>query len=170
MRTIETKVYQFEELSEKAQEKAIQNLCGIKVDNLEWWEFVYEDAKDIGLKITGFDIDRNRRATGEFIQDAIYTAEKIKIEHGEQCQTFKTACNFLDEFIPIATKWEEENAGFYFLNENLGDEMIQEFLTSLLEDYFILLQKEYEYQTSSEAIKETILCNEYEFTEDGKLI
>ena len=44
-----------------------------------------------------------------------------------------------------------------------------EFLKSLLEDYSIILQKEYEYQTSEEAIIESIKANDYEFTEDGKL-
>jgi len=33
-----------------------------------------------------------------------------------------------------------------------------------------MLQKEYEYQMSDEAIIETIEANEYEFTENGKLI
>jgi len=32
-----------------------------------------------------------------------------------------------------------------------------------------MLQKEYEYETSEEAIVETIKANEYEFTEDGNL-
>ena len=44
------------------------------------------------------------------------------------------------------------------------------FLEQLLQDYLCLLRQEYEYQTSSEAIKETIICNDYEFTESGELI
>lgn len=28
---------------------------------------------------------------------------------------------------------------------------------------------EYEYLTSEEAIKETLICNEYDFTEDGRI-
>ncbi len=44
-----------------------------------------------------------------------------------------------------------------------------EFLKELLEDYRIILQKEYEYQTSEEAIIGTIEANEYEFTQDGKM-
>jgi hypothetical protein len=44
------------------------------------------------------------------------------------------------------------------------------FLRSLLEDYRIMLQKEYEYLTSEETIIETIEANEYEFTEKGEMI
>ena len=34
----------------------------------------------------------------------------------------------------------------------------------------ILLRDEYEYLTSDEAVKEIIIINEHEFTEDGKLV
>ena len=35
--------------------------------------------------------------------------------------------------------------------------------------YLGMLRREYEDRTSKEAIKESILANEYEFTEDGDL-
>ena len=44
-----------------------------------------------------------------------------------------------------------------------------EFLKSILEDYSIILQKEYEYLTSREAVEETIEANDYHFTENGNL-
>jgi hypothetical protein len=47
--------------------------------------------------------------------------------------------------------------------------MAAEFLCDLLEDYRIILSKEYNYQTSEETIKETIEANDYEFTAEGKL-
>jgi len=46
-------------------------------------------------------------------------------------------------------------------------EMEDDFLNSLIEDYSIILQNESEYLQSDEAIKETILANDYEFTKDG---
>lgn len=48
----------------------------------------------------------------------------------------------------------------YFLDQNLNE------LNSLL---FNLLEREYEYQTSDNAIIETIQANEYKFTEDGEI-
>jgi hypothetical protein len=45
----ETKKYQFSELSETAKESAIENLAWINVEHYEWWEFVYDDAKNVGI-------------------------------------------------------------------------------------------------------------------------
>ena len=44
-----------------------------------------------------------------------------------------------------------------------------EFRRSILEDYRIILQTEFEYLTSEEAIVEIIEANEYEFTADGHI-
>ena len=41
-----------EKLSDKAKQKAIEKFYDINVD-YDWWDSVYEDAKNIGLKITG---------------------------------------------------------------------------------------------------------------------
>ena len=51
-RTIRTKVYLFSELSDQAKQKVIEDNYDINVD-YEWWESAYEDAANIGLKITG---------------------------------------------------------------------------------------------------------------------
>jgi hypothetical protein len=161
MKKIEIKVYSFNELSEKVQEKVIQKLADINVD-FDWWENVYEDAKNIGLKITSFDLDRNRHATGEFILSASEVAQNILNEHGETCETWQTANNFIEEFNPkFADYWQTE--------ENEGEllELEDEFLNSLLEDYSIILQKEYEYLISEESIKETIEANKFQFLENG---
>jgi hypothetical protein len=49
----------------------------------------------------------------------------------------------------------------------------EEWVTELLRDFmrwiYRQLESEYEFQTSEEQIKETILINEYEFNEDGTL-
>jgi hypothetical protein len=34
---------------------------------------------------------------------------------------------------------------------------------------YLTLEKEYEYLTSEETIKESLIANEYDFTEDGKI-
>jgi len=58
MRTIRTKIYSFNELSKEAQNVAIDKMRYINVDD-NWWLSTYEDAENIGLKITSFDIERN---------------------------------------------------------------------------------------------------------------
>ena len=168
MRIIETKVYPFAELSDEAKQKAIENLYDINVDH-EWWDGVYEDAKNIGLKITSFELDRNRNATGEFLYAANEVAQDIFKNHGESCETFKTATKFMEQWQPLFSNYMDENSENYENDEELM-ECEEQFLNDLLEDCSVMLQKGCEYLQSAEAIKETIEANEYEFTEDGKLI
>lgn len=176
MRTIieEKTVFTFEELPEKSQQKAIENYCDINV-NYDWWDSTYADASDVHLKITSFDLDRNRHATGDFYRGALETAEAIIREHGEQCETYKTAEAYLLERAELVKKYsdgvniEEVHEDNEYDFDNACDDIDEEFLRSILEDYSIILQKEYEYLASEEAIKETLVCNEYEFTLDGKI-
>lgn len=153
MRTIRIKLYKFSELSESAKQKAIENLSDINVD-YNWWESTYEDAKNIGLKITSFELDRNRHAKGKFTGYAIDTAKDILEEHGQDCETYKTAEGFISDYNTT-------------LDEDI-EELEEGFLNSLLEDYSIILQKEREYLQSEDAIIETIEANEYEFTITGE--
>lgn len=170
MRTIRTKVYKFDELSEDAKQKAIEEFCNINVD-YEWWDSVYYDAENIGLKITGFDIDRGSYCNGEFNLAAPEVAANIIREHGDMCETYKTASSFIEEWQPVFNNYMDENSEDYESRDS-EDKLLEletEFLNSLLEDYRIILQNEYEYLTSEESIIETIQINEYEFKADGTL-
>ncbi len=169
MKTRTINVYEFKELSDEAKKKAIEKLSSINVD-FEWWDATYMDAENIGLKITSFDLDRNRHAKGSFMESGLTTANKIITEHGDQCESYKTAKSFLDEYLPKREAWEKENEGWYFDDEDEGVDLRDEFLKSILEDYAMMLEKEYEYQTSREAIIESIEANEYEFDEEGNQI
>lgn len=155
MRIKETKVYLFDELSDDAKEKAIEKLYDINV-NHEWWEFTFEDAKTVGVKITEFELDRGSYCRGN-IDDAVDTARAILKEHGDTCETWQTAKDFHD----TVAKDGEDTENF--------ESLCSEFKYSLLEDYRIILQKEYEHLISEDMIIETIKINEYEFTEDGVL-
>lgn len=172
MRTIRTKVYKFDELTPEAQWKAIENLADINVMH-EWWEFIYEDAKQIGLIINSFD---EHSCTGKLEVSLMECCDLIHKNHGEQCATYKTATDFELKWNELVTKYSdgittdkvsEENESDF---DNQADELETEFKHSLLEDYRILLNREYEYLTSREAIEESIRANEYEFLPNGKLI
>lgn len=168
MRTIRTKVYQFNELNESAQQKAIQSLSDINVD-FEWWEFTYSDAKSIGLQITSFDLDRNKNCKGDLIWNASEVCANILIEHGESCDTYLTAQEFLKEFNPIFSDYMNENSYLYESREleNIMQDLENGFLNNLLEDYATILQKECEYLQSKDSIIKTIEANNYEFTKEG---
>jgi hypothetical protein len=167
-------LYQFAELSEDAKQKAIEKLSDINVD-YDWWSSTYEDAERIGLKLTGFDLDRNRHCKGLFIDSALECSNKITKDHGETCETYKTASQFITDYDKLVEKysdgvhkdkvtWENETD---FDNE--ADDLENDFLNSILEDYAIILQNECDYLQSEEAIIETIEANEYWFDEKGNL-
>lgn len=162
MKTIEIKLYQFGELSPEAQKKVIDKHAAINVSD-SWWDSTYEDAKNAGLKLTSFDLDRNRHAKGEFILSPAECAEKIITEHGTQCETHKTAKDFISALEALTGQHENIED----VNEDEIEFLEDAFLKSILEDYSIILQEESEYLQSEQAIKETIEANEYDFTEEG---
>jgi len=174
MKTIEINLYQFSELSEYAKQKAISNLSDINVDS-DWWLNTYDDAKEINLKITSFDIDRGSYVNAQFMQSAYDTANLIILNHGESCETYKTAQTFIQSWNNLVSKYSDginknvvaEENEYEFDNE--ADDLESDFLKSISEDYRIILSNEFDYLTSETAIIETIESNEYYFTEDGKL-
>ena len=170
MKTVKINLYSFNELSDEAKEKAFIQFLDINVDS-DWWQSTYEDAANIGLKITSFYLDRNRHAKGEFTISAAEVCANIFRDHGQQCETYKTAEAFMEEWQPIFDNYMDETHPEYESREleNKLQELESDFLNSLLEDYSIMLQRECEYLQSYEAIKETIEANDYQFTEDGKL-
>lgn len=170
MKTIKTNLYEFSELSEDAKQSAINSMRDINVSH-DWWDFIYEDAAQIGLKITSFDLDRNRHADGEFVLSACEVAQNIFNSHGETCETYKTAKEFMNEWQPVFDGYMDESGENYESaeSENRIIEIEENFLNDILEDYSIMLQHESEYLQSDEAIIETIEANDYDFTENGKL-
>ena len=166
-------LYTFDELSETAKEKALEVYRDINL-NHDWWDGTYQDAKNIGLEIDGFELDRHRGAEGSFIEDASHCASRIIAEHGKMCETYKTAKTFLSDWAELVAKYSDgvnldqvhEDKEYDFDQE--ADALEEEFLKSILEDYSIMLQKESEYLYSDEAVKEFIEANEFEFTEEGK--
>lgn len=174
MQTVSINIYKFNELSAEAKQTAIENLYDINVDH-NWWEFVYDDAETIGLKITGFDLDRNNYCNGELYESMPECCRLIIANHGEGCSTYKTAIAYLSDYDSLVEKYSDginkdivaDGNEYEFDKE--ADELEAEFLKDILDDYASILQNNYEYLTSDEAIIETIEANDYDFTEDGKL-
>lgn len=168
------KIYKYDELTEEQKQKVLENLSNINVD-FDWWEFIYDEVKELGFEITEFDIDRPNYCKIKFINSSTKIAEGIMKNHGDTCETYQHAKAFLDNWSKFVEKYSnginkekvsEENYDIFDkCTENLEDE----FLNDLQYDYLKMLNNEYEYQINREAIEETIRLNEYEFTEDGKI-
>ena len=135
-------VWSYDDASDELKKKILNNMYDINVD-YEWWECIFDDAKEIGLKIEGFDID-NRTIEGKLTDDVDSVIKSIKENHGDVCDTYKLADGY---------KQEES----------------EEFEYDLLQEYLSILQKEYDWRTSEEQIIETIQVNEYLFNANGEI-
>jgi hypothetical protein len=155
MKTAEITIYTFAELSDKAKEKALEYLSDINT-YYEWWDYIYEDAENIGLRITSFDTYQGE-ITGELCLSISEIATNIIESHGKDCGTYKVAQAL------YATRHGKENR----YKDGSGND--DTFKNSLLAEYLSMLSREYDYLTSEESIIETIEANEYDFTEDGKI-
>lgn len=146
-------VYSFSELTGKAKERAAEKL---RMWNNEygWWESTYEDAENIGLKITNFDIYLGTIG-GLRILPVADIIEQVLNQHGETTETYKTA-----------TKYKEQMQAAIQRDVDLEDE----FIKALSQDYLVMLREEYEYRCSDEALQEMAEANGYEFDENGRVI
>ena len=170
MKTKTINIYSFDELSESAKETA-RNWFR---DGMEYFIGSTEDAEQIGLNITEYDI-YHQSIKGKFTQSAMSTMWAIEREHGEDCETYRTAQQFKTAWAELVKKHSDgintdivtEDNQYEFDQE--ADELEEEFLRELLEDYLVMIRKDYEYQESDEWIDENIRINEYEFTEKGKI-
>ena len=162
-------VYSFEELSEEAQEIAKDKFRFANVDH-GWWDSVYEMAEEIGISITGFDIDAGiiKGKLNLYFSDSF---KLIRKNWGRSSEIYKTAKSYVKKFIKEFKEWKGNNDWTVdeFFSEDGAEELHDEYKMDMLEEFLIILNKEYEYQTSDEQVKEFIISNEYEFLENGKL-
>ena len=165
---------------DEVKDKAIEVNWNINVEH-DWFKWVCEDAVEIGLDINEFDIDRNNHCTGELLASCREVADRIMIHHGETCDTYKLAKEFLAEAEPLINWLQKVEASRFDIYHRGGvadtysekeyklAKLEREFKRDLLMEYAVILKKDYEYLTSSEAIEATLRANEYEFNEDGTI-
>lgn len=169
-------LYKFSELEEKAQEKALEKLYDLNICH-DWWDHVIEDAAAIDLDIWEWCLNRGE-IKGGLNEPLLVVCKLIRAHHGKQTETFKTAKRFHKAYIEAFLKWKASQDATVvdwkpkewlgeFEYEDEAVEVKEDFTKALLECYRILLEREYDYLTSREAIIETIEANQYLFTEDG---
>jgi hypothetical protein len=159
METITLNLYKFSELSEDAKKKAIEKHLYINVD-CEWWDFIYYDAKKvIGVEISGFDIYR-KSIDIKFIEDAEDVAHNIIQEYGQDTDMYKLAADFIVDYSNLIMTDDPSPSDI--------EDREEEFLNGLGEEYLSMLEKDYDWLTSDEAIADTLELNEYTFLENGK--
>jgi hypothetical protein len=158
---IQTTVYEYAELNDKAKQAARDWLLSCE-DDQDACDIVKEDAERVG-----FTLEPGRgHFEGTFADGAFNAACKIRNEHGPDCDTYKAAIAYeaaIDALPEQITNLEEESR-----NAEAGDVIEEEFRTALEKAYLKMLDAERLYRASDEYLAEGLEANEYTFTENGK--
>jgi hypothetical protein len=186
MRTIRTKIYKFDELSKEAQTVAIDKMRDINVD-YEWFDADFEGFKE-DLNELGF-YDAEIWFSGFYSQgdgacfDAKIDASKFATTVNEKRIARLIENGYISQFEILknsyANHYSHEKTRYVDF-DSIGYKNIDETLQSLCEKIELIrlkqskeiyrsLDKQNDYLQSDEAVKETILANDYEFTENGKI-
>ena len=163
MKTIEIKVYRFEELDKQTKEKVIENYRYINVDNTFWYDCIKEEFNSLGLEIKEFDLDRGNYAK-IYIDNFEDTSNYIIKEFGDSVLIKQTAKNYINEYEKIQANFKKD--------EDIERELEildEKYQREYSEDILSYLRSSYDWEISDEAITETIEANDYDFTTDGKI-
>lgn len=180
--TVEYKLYKYDELSDKAKEKALEGFYDFNVD-YEWWDSSYdwfqEKLKEVGLKCKtfyfGLDRDRFLEAVdlefidvAKFIETSVQAGVKKSILDVADLtinytRGYRHTFHTIDTYRGIPDRCPRLNKYLTSLIDRCNDK-----LGDMFSDFLSQLEEEYDYLTSREAIEESIRCNEYEFLEHGE--
>ena len=162
MKTIEIKLYKYEELDKPTQEKVIENYRYINVEDTFWYDWIKDDFNRLGLEIQEFDLNRNYVKI--YIENFEDTSNYIIEEFGDSVAIKQTAKNYLKELEEIVSNFkEDEDIDREF--ENLDEKYQHEFKADILS----YLRSNYKWEISDEAVINTIEANDYDFTTNGKI-
>jgi hypothetical protein len=193
--TVTYKIFKFEELLPKAQDKALQNQRDWNVEGFEWWDATYEGFKDdlkekgfndVEIFFTGFwsqgdgacfdcksfDYPKLIEALKDRIPDKRYHQYKRfipKLDIGISIETLgHHYCHSRTRKLSIEYYHAGKHHRINALVENFQDDL-ENLRLDWCNKIYHDLEKEYEYLTSDEAIKESIEYNDLEFFETGKV-
>lgn len=197
MKIIETPVYEFDELNDKAKEKAREWFKQGMENEDHWKEYVYEDATTIA-SLMGIEI-KNIYFSGFWSQgdgacfEGSFNASDIKAgkvkEHAPLDEELNKIAN---EFERLASNhprlsfttthrgryYHENSVDFEFNDvDNMDNDIdvayelqdeLKEVAKDLMRWIYKQLEKAYDYENSNENVDENIRINEYTFTGEGK--
>ena len=163
MKTIEIKVYKFDELDKQTKEKVIDNYRYINVETTTWYDWIKEDFNRLGLEIQEFDLGR-RNYIKIYIDNFKDTSESILQEFGDSVGVKRTAKNYLDQYNKILSNFKEDED-----IEREVEILDEQYEKEYSEDILSYLRSNYEWETSDEAVIGYIEANDYDFTTNGKI-
>jgi|694.fasta_scaffold16366_24 hypothetical protein len=218
MRTIETKVYTYEELSDSAKANARDWYRGGDYPYDEWWDCIFDDFIAI-TKILGITLSERTSCTYRLGKDGAkipvyepviyfsgfcsqgdgaswcgdyeyspgwkknllaYCNDKELLRIGEGLQLIQKPYMY-----QLAARVSQGGRGVHAYTmsvdyiegrdgKDITEPTVEDDLLDLFRDLahwlYKSLEREYDYLMGDENVAENIVCNEYEFTEEGKRI
>lgn len=195
MKTIEIQLFKFDELSSEAQKTAIENVQSDEnYLSYEWYDSVYEWATTAG-KLMGVDVDKiyfsgfSSQGDGAcFEGDYQYVKGSVKAIETE-FPTNKELQNIAFKLYTLQRKNFYQltalvnHSGYYYhemcTRINVGtkedtyfsgdtEDELKDILRDFMRWLYSSLEREYNFLMSDENIKEHLLCNDYQFLENGE--
>jgi len=193
MRIKQITVYEFEELSPKAKRKVIDQFHDINVD-YEWWEsetdYWKEKLEEYGFdspeiyfsgfgsqgdgacfEFNGLDIDKVWTIYTKHNKVKHEAWLKFYLQDFHHFQTRTTNSRYSNAMTREIACYDYSNREYRHLDKEAKrfEEWLESFRIDLCREIYKNLENEYYGLISEEAIIETIKCNDYEFTENGKV-
>jgi len=162
-------VYTFDELDDKTKEKVIEKHSEMNVD-YNWWDFIIEHFVEESDKL-GINIAPNSVSFDLYRRDFSVKDNLHHLSEGDyEVNTSDELCwnrriEYEINFIGDEDEKDELEEAFFKTRIEIIIDKFEELMKQTMKD----LESEYDYQTSSEAITESIKANEYEFLEDGTI-
>lgn len=198
MRKIVTEVFSYDELDEKAKQNVLEDFATINVEDGYWYLndlVVLDRLKAAGIGISqremSFDIDRASYAyfdthRGQYGEPGIWIEDHAKLAnalHRAGVWPKKEMKKILKAIeageMRFAINCAHYGGGVGKNTLEIDDphdwsyqtcEKIQQWIDRMMSELVKELRSEYDSLTSREAIEDTILANEYEFTKEGKRV
>lgn len=173
MKTIQIKLYSFNELSKDAQETAIENVRENITDyyhDRDALNSLKEFAKHFNSELKGWEID--------FFNTSFSSVKFAEVEEMEESE-LKELIMQMGEFNPETLKglgdckftgvcFDEDAADGARKAFFAGERDVNEILQAGFNTWLKSVHADTDFLTSDEGIKEEIEANEYDFTEDGE--
>jgi len=193
--TIVKTYLKFNELNDEQKEKVIENYRDINVD-YEWWQFIKEDfhaqldilgfydiesyfsgfwSQGDGASFTGkFNYPENEKEVETILKKLIdgYNYKDDKLDYAKNILRngmIEKKKDIDDEYYPCELEIYSRSNYCHSNTMQLLNNDNNDFLDNcrwLVDEYYKTLENEYYYLISDEAIKETLIINDYEFDID----
>lgn len=176
-KTREVRVYSINELDDSGSYPTARDRALDKVREgvfmFDWWDYVYDDAKRVGVTISGFDLGRRQSIDLELDDSPEDVCQAIIDEHGdadEEPRIILAELMRLNESIDEAYDSEDEedsNGTSLYDLEDQKESVEEDLITYLKQYYYTMLQREYDGMNEDDYLIEHAEANDMEFDKDG---